>query len=224
MTEPLDILHLDDDLVVVSKPPGMLVHRDAWSPREEVVLQTLAYQIDRYLFPVHRLDRNTSGVLAFGCSRTMARALHDNLREPDARKEYLVLTRGETSESFTSDRPLSHNGEPREARTEFRRLACFSRCSLLRARTLTGRRHQIRRHLAHLAHQVIGDTGYGKGRINAWFRAEYGLPRMFLHAQRMVVAHPRTGVPMEIVDPLAADLRYFLGRLPDVDSALIGKL
>ncbi len=224
MSEPLHILHLDDDLVFVSKPPGMLVHRDAWSPHEEVVLQTLAYQIDRYLFPVHRLDRNTSGVLAFGCSREMARVLHDNLREPDARKEYLVLTRGETPESFTSDRPLSHNGEPRDARTEFQRLACFSRCSLLRVRTLTGRQHQIRRHLAHLAHQVIGDTRYGKGRINAWFRAEYGLPRMFLHACRIAIAHPRTGAPLEVVDPLAADLRCFLGRLPDVDASLLATL
>jgi tRNA pseudouridine65 synthase len=214
---------MDDDLVVVAKPAGITVHRDAWSHHgERVVLQTVAMQVDRHLYPVHRLDRNTSGVLCFALSSAMARELHANLAAETARKEYLVLCRGETPESFVSDRPLTAaNGERRPARTEFERLATFSRCSLLRARIRTGRRHQIRRHLGHLAHQIIGDSSYGKGRINAFFRETYGLPRMFVHAERLVVAHPRTGAMIEVGAELPEDLRGFLARLPDCPPELL---
>ncbi|MCP3904843.1 MAG: pseudouridylate synthase [Planctomycetes bacterium] len=220
--DQLPILHLDDDLLAVAKPAGMTVHRDTWSRYDErFVLQTASDQVGRFLFPVHRLDRNTSGVICFACRREMAGPLQANLAAEEAVKEYLVLVRGETPESFVSDRPLTNDRkEPRPARTEFRRLATFSRCSLLEARISTGRHHQIRRHLNHLAHQVIGDSSYGKGRINAFFRAEYGLPRMFLHARRLVIAHPRDGATLDLRDPLPADLRGFLARLPDVEPAL----
>jgi tRNA pseudouridine65 synthase len=217
---------LDDDLVVVSKPAGMLVHRDAMSrQREPLLLQEVSTQVGRFLYPVHRLDRNTSGVLAFALSREAARQLSANLADPETVKEYLVLVRGTTPEQFVSDRPLSNDrGEPRPARSEFERLAVFSRCSLLRVRLRTGRYHQIRRHLAHLAHQVIGDTSHGKGRINAFFRAEYGLPRMFVHARRLAVEHPGRGDRIDIADPLAADLLAFLQRLPDVEPAVLAPL
>lgn len=220
----LPILHLDQDLVIVSKPAGMLVHHDQFSWRETVALQTVAEQLGRFLYPVHRLDRNTSGILAFGCSSEMARAVHEALRSPEAHKEYLTLARGLTEGSFVSERPLTQNGQPRPARTDFRRLASFSRCSLLEAKLATGRRHQIRRHLAHLAHQIIGDSSYGKGRINQWFREQHGLPRMFLHARRLMIPHPRTGERLEVIDPLPEDLLGFLGRLPDVEAGLLQAL
>ncbi|MHC4991516.1 MAG: RluA family pseudouridine synthase [Planctomycetota bacterium] len=223
MVDSLPILHLDDDLVVVSKPAGMTVHRDRSSAHgEPVVLQTLATQIERYLYPVHRLDRNTSGVIAFALSSEMARALQARLQSEESCKSYLTLVRGETPPKFVSDRPLSNaRGERQPCRSEFTRIATFSRCSLLRARIHTGRHHQIRRHLAHLAHQVIGDTTHGKGRINNFFRTTYGLPRMFLHAERLVVAHPRTDLTLDLADPLADDLRWFLERLPDVDPSVL---
>jgi tRNA pseudouridine65 synthase len=226
MSEPLSILHLDDELAVVSKPAGLLVHRDRRLGRgEPVVLQAVSEQLGRYVYPVHRLDRNTSGVLCFALTREAARTMQERLAAEETRKEYLVLVRGETPEAFESSRPLTNDrGERRPTHTEFRRLATFSRCSLLTARITTGRRHQIRRHLAHLAHHVIGDTSYGKGRINAFFRAEYGLPRMFLHAARLSVAHPATGLEMELRAALAADLRAFLQRLPDVDPDLLASL
>ena len=173
---------------------------------------------------MHRLDRNTSGVLAFALTRVAARRLQESLQSPDTRKEYLVLCRRETETQFVCDRPLTHKGQKRESRTEFRRLAVFSRCSLLEARLCTGRLHQIRRHLAHLAHQVIGDSSYGKGKINAWFRENHGLPRMFLHARRLAITHPGSGDPLEVTDPLASDLRDFLGRLPDVEPTLLDSL
>lgn len=216
---PVPVLHLDEHLVVVSKPAGVVVHRSDQTRDEAYpLLQTLSDQLGRFLFPVHRLDRNTSGVIAFGLTKEAAGTLHANLSAPESIKEYLVLVRGETPETFSSERPLSSERKVKqEARTDFTRLATFSRCSLLRARIHTGRRHQIRRHLAHLAHQVIGDVGYGKGRINQFFRDTYGLPRMFVHAERLRVAHPAGGV-LEIVAPLADDLVAFLDRLPDAPA------
>ncbi len=218
-SEPLRILHVDDDLVAISKPAGLTVHRGPRSERDEqFVLQTLARQIDRWLYPVHRLDRNTSGVMVFALSKVMAAGLQAALQDDAAEKEYLVLARGEAPLVFASDRPLTgDNGEPQPARTEFRRLTTFPRSSLLAARIHTGRTHQIRRHLAHLAHHVIGDSTYGKGRINKWFR-ERGLPRMFLHARRLVFDHPRTGERVVVRDPLAPDLAVFLRALMGLPS------
>lgn len=217
----IPVLYEDDDLVIVDKPPGMTVHRNERSRRgERFVLQTVSAQIGRYVHPVQRLDRNTSGALCLTLSAEATRAVQAHLATDGARKEYLTLARGTTPESFVSERPLSNDaGTPRPARSEFRRLATFSRCSLLEVVLRTGRRHQIRRHLDHLAHQVIGDTTHGKGRINNWFRTEYGLPRMVLHASRLAIDHPVTGARVDVRVPLAPDLRAFLARLPDVDPA-----
>jgi tRNA pseudouridine65 synthase len=214
------ILHLDDDIVVVAKPAHMSVHRGPHSgPEEHFVLQTVRDQILRHLYPVHRLDRQTSGVLAFGLSKKAAGRLQENLHADDAEKTYLTLARGETDAEFVSDRELTdERGVYQPARTEFRRRATFSRCSLLEARLRTGRTHQIRRHLDHLAHQVIGDRHHGKGRINNWFREHYGLPRMFLHAWRLTVRLPGSDEPCTFRAPLPDDLRGFLERLPDLPT------
>ncbi len=220
MSAPVPILHRDEQVVAVDKPPGLLVHRSREAPDRDVLLQRVRDQVGAHVYPVHRLDRPTSGVVLFALSSEATRALQEALRAPEARKEYLVLVRGSTPERFGSERPLG--GKP--ACTEFERLAELSRCSLLRARLHTGRRHQIRRHLAHLAHQAIGDTRYGKGRINAFFRDTYGLPRLFLHAALLEVAHPATGEPLRVQSPLAADLRAFLRRLPDAPPDLIAAL
>lgn len=220
------ILHLDDDVVVVAKPAHMSVHRGPHSgPEEHFVLQTVRDQILRHLYPVHRLDRQTSGVLAFGLSKKAAGQLQENLQADDAEKTYLTLARGETDEEFVSERELTdERGVYQPARTEFRRRATFSRCSLLEARLWTGRTHQIRRHLDHLAHQVIGDRHHGKGRINNWFREHYGLPRMFLHAWRLTVRLPGQDETRTFRAPLPQDLRQFLERLPDVPAGTLETL
>lgn len=218
----IEVLYRDEALVVVSKPSGIMIHRSKLSSDRVFLLQTLRDQLGQLVFPVHRIDRPTSGAIVFGFSSEDAGKIHWSLKEERALKEYLVLCRGETEEEFVSDRPLNNaRKEPQEARTEFRRVATFSRCSLLEARIRTGRRHQIRRHLAHMAHQVIGCTKRGKGRINAFFRETYGLPRLFLHSHRLHFRHPRTEEPIEILAPLSDDLRRFLWRLPDVDAAAL---
>ncbi|HBP23801.1 MAG TPA: hypothetical protein DEA08_39245 [Planctomycetes bacterium] len=215
--EPIEILYRDEALVVANKPSGLLVHRTKLSSDKVFLLQRLHHQLGQFLYPVHRIDRPTSGVIVFGFSSEDAGRIHWALKEESALKEYIVLCRGETPESFVSERPLTNaKKEPQPARTEFERIATFSRCSLLLARIQTGRRHQVRRHLSRMAHQVIGCTKYGKGRINNFFRENYGLPRLFLHAHRIRFLHPRTDEPFEVLAPLAPDLRAFLTRLPDV--------
>jgi len=217
----LEVLYQDDVLVAVNKPPWILVHRIP-AARDDpcYVLQLLRDQLGRLLFPVHRLDRQASGVLTFAFGPEEARLLHDRLKEPETVKEYLVLVRGSTPERFESRRPLTG----KESWTEFTKIAELSRSSLLRARLHTGRKHQVRRHLHHLAHQVIGCTRYGKGRINRSLRETYGLPRLFLHAQLLELDHPVSGERLRLEAPLARDLREFLSRLPDVDRELVASL
>lgn len=221
----IKILYSDDHLVAVSKPGGLLVHRTKESTDREFLLQNLAAQVGRFLFPVHRLDRAASGVMMFAWTSEDARLLQQTIVHESTHKEYLVLVRGSTPERWESTRPLSkRKGVQVPAHTRFERVAEFSRLSLLRARIFTGRRHQIRRHLAHESHQVLGDTSYGKGRINQFFREQYGLPRLFLHAHRLEFQHPCRDERVGLRDPLAADLREFLRRLPDCHEALIESL
>ena len=209
----LRVLHRDETLVAVDKPGGMLVHRTAEAPDREVVLQTLRDQLGARLFPVHRLDRAASGVLVFAFSSEGARGLHEAMRAPDAEKRYLTLVRGEIEAEGEIDRLLTDDRKvPRDARSRWRRIETVRDFSLLHVWISTGRRHQIRRHLAHLAHQIVGDTTHGKGRINRWLREDYGLPRLFLHAECLAIDHPATGERLAIVAPLADDLAAFLGR------------
>ena len=211
---PLAVLYQDDHIVAVSKPGGLLVHRSRESSDRVFLLQTLRDQIGNRIYPVHRLDRAASGVIVFALSSDDARLLQENLARAEVRKEYVTLVRGSTEDRFESRRPLTGaNGIRKESWTEFEKIAEFAHCTLVRAFLHTGRRHQIRRHLHHLAHQIIGDSSYGKGRINQSFRDNHQLPRLVLHAHRLDVRHPSTGEFLELRAPLAEDLESFLLRI-----------
>ncbi len=187
--------------------------------------QLLTAQLGERLFGVHRLDRGASGVLVFARSSEAASVLHDAIRADSTIKEYLVAARDRTPESFTIDKPLKgRSGQALPARTECTRIATVGRHSLLRVRIRSGRRHQIRRHLKHLAHNVLGDTSHGKGRINAYLREHYGLPRMFLHAWRLTFDDPFTAEPRRLEARLPDDLRAFLLRVPEFDAAILEQL
>jgi len=113
----------------------------------------------------------------------------------------------------------------KEAETHFKVLTSFYRLNLISARLITGRRHQIRRHLAHKALQILGDTTHGKGKINQFFRESHGLTRMCLHAHRLEFFHPMKKIQVEIVDRIPDDLRTFLQRLPEPpDPNILDKL
>jgi len=223
VTGEIAILHRDEHVVAVSKPSGIHVHRSPLSPDRDVLLARVRDRVGMPVHAVHRLDRATSGIVLFALSPESTRAFQEALRADRAEKAYWALVRGTPPESFRSDRPLTRrsDGVIQPASTEFRRLAGARGFSLVEARLRTGRRHQVRRHLDHLGHQVVGDTSYGKGRINRWLRAEYGLPRLFLHAARVSLLHPFTGVEIEIADPLPPDLAEFLARFaPELAGAL----
>jgi tRNA pseudouridine65 synthase len=216
---PLPVVLLDEDFVAVSKPGGLLVHRDEHHPDAPAALQTVRDQLGKHLYPFHRLDRATSGLLLFGFSRAAAAALQASLAAEDAHKDYLALLRWpgsnrELPDTWLCDRPLHDEKDiAREARTEFSLVEKFRHCALVRCRIFTGRYHQIRRHANHSGRHVLGDTTHGKGRINAAFRERYGLPRLFLHLQRISMQHPRLGTRLELLDPLPMELTSVLDRL-----------
>ncbi len=221
---PLPVLHIEDDFVAVSKPSGLLVHRDDHHPDAPAALQIVRDQTGRHLYPFHRLDRATSGILLFAFSSAAAAALQASLAAPDADKQYMALLRWpgsnrELGDAWTCDRALHDEKDiAREARTDFALVQAFHRCALVECRIHTGRYHQIRRHANHSGRHVLGDTTHGKGRINAAFRERYGLMRLFLHLQRIRLRHPSGGQPLEITDPMPKELTSVLDRLRAEDA------
>ncbi|MDD2336301.1 MAG: tRNA pseudouridine(65) synthase TruC [Geobacteraceae bacterium] len=222
----LDILFHDEHFVAVNKPAGLLVHRSDLDRHEtEFALQMVRGQVGRHVYPVHRLDRPTSGVLLFALSPEAARRAGDAFDSDMVRKTYLAVVRGIAEEDAVIDYPLQELPEryavksekkyidPKEAVTTFRRLAEVElplplgkfptvRYSFLEVRPRSGRRHQIRRHLKHVFHPIIGDTTYGEGRHNRLFRDELGCSRMLLHAAELSFPHPWSGENVTINAPL----------------------
>ncbi len=200
MKRPLVLLHLDDRLVAVDKPAGMVVHRSEWCPEGEPVLQRLRDQLGRRVYPVHRLDRATSGVLLFALDPDAARHVAGQFERHEVEKRYHAVVRGWTERQGTVDYALrEHPDAPElEARTSYCRRAVVelpipvgryasARYSWIEAQPHTGRMHQIRRHFAHLRHPIVGDVRHGDGRHNRMFREQLGLPGMLLRAMSMRV-------------------------------------
>ena len=207
------IVYLDERIAIVSKPSGIFVHPSEESRKKErTILSWLRNRLDQRVYPVHRIDRACSGLISLARDPDSARELQAALQSPRARKEYLAFSRGELEHEFVCDLPLKVGPRKvsRNATTRFQRLLVHEGFSLVKARIETGRRHQIRRHLALLGHQIVGDSTYGKGRINRWLRQEHGLPRLFLHSWRLSLPFGDESQPIEVVDPLPADLLIFL--------------
>jgi tRNA pseudouridine65 synthase len=192
------VLHLDEDLVLVDKPSGIVVHR-GWADDEGGLMMKVRDQIGRHVWPAHRLDRGASGIVAFALSREGVAALGHAFAQGNVDKRYLALVRGHPPEATTIDHAIpGRPGGPRvPAVTEIRRLATWERYALVEAVPKTGRLHQIRRHLKHIACPLIGDVNYGKGEHNRFFRERFGLHRLALHAMALRLPHPRTGVAVE---------------------------
>jgi 23S rRNA pseudouridine955/2504/2580 synthase len=219
------VLYEDESLLVIDKPAGAAVHGGS-GVSYGIVEQARVERPDApFLELVHRLDRETSGVLVLAKRRPALTALHRELREGHVRKFYSVLVKGRWTEASRSVRlPLEKrvlpSGERRvgvraggvPSHTVFRLQRRVSGYSLLEAELKTGRTHQIRVHLAHLGFPIAGDDKYGDFALNRTL-ARQGLRRMFLHAHRMIVRHPSTGAPLALEAPLPAELEAFLARL-----------
>jgi tRNA pseudouridine65 synthase len=222
----LAILHLDAHLVVVDKPSGMLVHRMPGCIDRDVVVQRLRDQLGRWVYPVHRLDRGTSGALVLALDPAIAASLSAQFRAQRLDKRYLALVRGWAPPSAHIDASVR---EPdRDGRvtavTDLRRMSMVelpvpvgryasARYSLVELSPRTGRTHQLRLHMAHLRHPIVGDVRHGDGRHNRLFRERYGVHRLLLCATRIAFTHPVDGRRLTVDAPVASELRDLWSRL-----------
>jgi 23S rRNA pseudouridine955/2504/2580 synthase len=217
----MPILFEDEALIAIDKPAGLAVHGGSGIAHGAIESLRSMRPEAKFLELVHRLDRETSGVLLIAKKRAALTALHESLREREVDKRYVAGVAGRFRNELQrvrvalAKRTTSEGGkhvtvssEGQEAETIFRRLARGTRFSLLEAQLLTGRTHQIRVHLAHLRHPILGDGKYGDFELNRELR-KLGLNRMFLHAASLDLAHPITGERLRIEAPLPADLERF---------------
>jgi tRNA pseudouridine65 synthase len=216
-----EILHSDDDCIVVDKPAGVVVHR-GFANDENDLMRSVRDAVGRHVFPVHRLDRGASGAVLFARHADAARVLGAAFAEGRVEKTYLALTRGHPPERGTVDHPIERKpGGPRvPAVTDFSRVGIAGRYALVEARPRTGRLHQIRRHLKHLSCPIIGDVKYGKGDHNRFFREAHGLHRLALHATVLAFDHPATGQRISVRVPVSGTLRACFSALGLLDAAL----
>lgn len=210
----LEILYQDKYLVAINKPSGLLVHRSPIDKHEKrFAIQELREQIGKYIYPIHRLDKPTSGVLLFALDKQTASLMSEQFRERKTKKTYIAIVRGYTHESGIiehallekldkiADKDSSTCREAQESITEYERLKTVevphavgryekSRYSLVKLNPKTGRKHQLRRHMKHINHHIIGDTKYGRGEHNKFIREHYNCHRMLLHALELKIKHP----------------------------------
>ena len=235
MNDQLDIIYRDEFLVAINKPSGLLVHRSAIDRHEtRFAMQMLRDQIGQHVFPVHRLDKPTSGVLVFALSAEVAALMGNIFAEHSLQKTYVAIVRGIAPEYHLLDYPIIEeldkytdknvrNPEPKPAATEFFRLADValpysvdkypeSRYSLVKCVPQTGRKHQIRRHLKHLSHPIIGDAKHGKGNHNRFFQQTFNAHRLLLAATELRFTHPVMQTELRLIAPLDTTMTQLIER------------
>lgn len=234
MSEILPIIYRDEYLVAINKPSGLLVHRSEIDRHEtRFAMQLLRDQIGQMVYPVHRLDKPTSGVLVFALSSEIARQLGDIFACHALTKTYVALVRGFTPEHGIIDHPLIEeqdkytdkkaraNKPAQEAITEFKTLAQIefpfsidkypcTRYSLVQCTPQTGRKHQIRRHMKHISHPIIGDAKHGKGNHNRFFQEKFACDGLMLAATEMQLIHPVKNEALILTAPLATKFTHII--------------
>lgn len=237
---PLQILYRDEHYVAVHKPAGLLVHRSPLDSREtRFLVQLLRDQIGQRVFPVHRLDKPTQGAIVLALDSEAARLLQERFESAQVDKTYLAVVRGYAPPSTVVDHALRDGADARVARTALRlreavtgvrRLDTIelpmavgahasARYSLVECRPRTGRRHQIRRHMKHLRHPIVGDANYGDGVHNRLWRDRLGIGGLLLAATELRFVHPYSGEAIAIAAPIASPLAETL-RLPQWSAAI----
>ncbi len=207
----LEIIYQDSYLVAINKPHGLLVHRSKYADEAKVfAVQELRNQIGQHVFPVHRLDRKTGGVLLFALSPEINSQMNQQFSENKVSKKYFAVVRGFTNDAGIIDYPLENEvGTQKEAVTNYATLHRSeipvplgkfqsSRYSLVEVKPETGRMHQIRKHFAHIYHPIIGDRPHGCNKQNRMFKARWNMDTMLLHAHEISFIHPITQVQTTI--------------------------
>lgn len=233
-TQTLEILYQDEALVAINKPSGLLVHRSLIDKHEtQFAMQMVRDQIGQYVYPVHRLDRPTSGVLLMALSSQVARLISQQFEARTLQKSYLAIVRGHLTGEGLIDYPLveeldkiadkkaNQNQLAKVAQTQYQCLAQSelnveinrypsSRFSLLKLLPKQGRKHQIRRHLAHLRHPIIYDVNYGDNKYNKYFKSLNENTRLALHAHKLELTHPISGQPLKLTAGLDESFKQLL--------------
>ena len=222
----LEILFEDEDFVAINKPHGVLVHKSSIAAdTSEFALQLLRDQIGKKVYPAHRLDRKTAGVLLFSLNKEMDSAIQTAFSQNLIKKEYLAVLRGHTDPEGTIDYPLKkENGTIQEALTHYQTLATTeidlpfgkfptSRYSLVLAKPETGRMHQLRRHFAHIFHPIIGDRPHGCNKQNKLWKDTFQHDTMLLHAKSLAFSHPKTQENIFIQAQIQPEFERALGIL-----------
>ena len=235
MNDQLDIIYRDEFLVAINKPSGLLVHRSAIDRHEtRFAMQMLRDQIGQHVFPVHRLDKPTSGVLVFALNAEIAKLMGDIFSQHQVQKTYVAVVRGIAPEYLLLDYPLieeldkytdknARTPEAKPAVTEFFKLADIalpyavdkypkSRYSLVKCLPQTGRKHQIRRHLKHISHPIIGDAKHGKGNHNRFFQENFNAHRLLLAATELTFKHPINKKQIKLIAPLDETMTQLIQR------------
>lgn len=215
----IDILYQDEHLVAVHKPAGMLIHRtdlarDVTDP-DQFLVQVLRNQLDTYVYPAHRLDRPTSGVMIIGLRPEVQRDLSMSFEQGKVMKQYRALVRGWTPPTGSIDYAIAESAKHtrQEAVTEYAQSATYelpvptkrystARFSLVDIQPKTGRYHQIRKHMKHISHHLVGDTTHGDGVQNEIFRQFLNSHRMHLYATALQVQHPVSQQMLDISCPM----------------------
>ncbi|RTZ63157.1 MAG: tRNA pseudouridine(65) synthase TruC [Aquificaceae bacterium] len=233
----LEILYQDDVLVAINKPSGLLVHRSMIDHHETAfAMQQTRDQIGQHVFPVHRLDKPTSGVLLFALDRDTARQVTQQFADKKIQKSYRAVVRGYTQAAGTidyalkeqldkmTDSKVKQDKEAQAAITHYRREAMVelpfavgrydtARYSLVKLMPETGRKHQIRRHMKHIFHPIVGDTSHGDGKHNSLFREQFACHRLLLHADCLALKHPLSGDELVIHAALHDDFQSIVEHL-----------
>ena len=240
MSNPLTVLYRDEHLLAVHKPAGLLVHRSPIDKHETEFALQYARELNggQHVYPVHRLDRPTSGVLVLARDSDTARTLGMALMAGEVTKTYLAMVRGWPPEHGEIDHPLREEPEDRrlkgeeqpvrDALTYYRTLATTeipveiekypsSRYAVVELNPKTGRKHQLRRHMKHINHPIIGDANHGRGRHNRYFAERFGQGRLMLAATRMAFQHPVSGKPLTISAAPEASFLEVLSLFPGFD-------
>jgi tRNA pseudouridine65 synthase len=222
----LSIIYQSPDLVAINKPHGLLVHRSMIaSDASEFAVQLLRDQLGQRVYPVHRLDRKTGGVLLFALNESMNSVMQQQFAEGNVHKTYLAIVRGYTDDDLEIDYPLRRDdGVVQDAFTKLKTLRrtevpvpfgkhATSRYSLVELTPTTGRMHQLRKHMAHIFHPIIGDRPHGCNKQNKLFKAHFEMGTMLLHAHRIQFQHPVSAEEITIEAPWQSEFERMLAVL-----------